>query len=66
MAWRLYDLINAQWYDDVIYDSREACLAAAQRYMEAARAEGEVLELLAESLDDAEAIETLMEAEEES
>jgi hypothetical protein len=65
MPWRLYDYSNSQWYNDELYDSREACVAAATHYMQAARAEGEVLALLAEPLDPTEALESLPEEEEE-
>ena len=64
MIWRLYDSINGQWYSDELYATQEACVAAAEHYMQEARAEGEVLELLAEALDDAEAYESLREEEE--
>lgn len=65
MPWRLYDCSNSQWYNDELYDSRETCMAAATHYMQAARAEGEGLELLAEHLDPTEALESLLEEEEE-
>lgn len=61
MAWRLYDLISSRWYNDELYTSREDCIAAANHYMQAARAEGEVLELLAEHLDLSEAYDLLTE-----
>ncbi|GIX49471.1 MAG: hypothetical protein KatS3mg131_3682 [Candidatus Tectimicrobiota bacterium] len=54
MAWRLYDLLNCRWYNDDIYTSRKACVAAAARLMRQARAEGEVLELVAEPFDPSE------------
>lgn len=63
MAWRLYDLDNSQWYNDEIYDSQEACMAAGAYYMRAARSEGETLALIAEPFDPAEAIEGPMEEE---
>jgi hypothetical protein len=65
MPWRLYDYSNSQWYNDELYDSREACVAAATHYMQAARAEGEVLTLLAEPLDATEALESWPEEDEE-
>jgi hypothetical protein len=40
-------------------------MAAATHYMQEARAEGEVLELLAEPLDPTETLESLLEEEEE-
>ena len=64
MLWRLYDSINGQWYSDELYDTREACVAAAEHAMQEARSEGEVLELLAEPLDAPEAYESLREEEE--
>lgn len=63
MAWRLYDPINGQWYDDTLYETREACTAAAHSYMEEAQALGEVLELLAEPVDTSEPLESLEEEE---
>ena len=65
MPWRLYDLINSQWYNDDLYELRETCVAAANHYMQEARAEGEVLELLAEPIDPSELPESLMEEDEE-
>ena len=65
MSWRLLDVLNSQWYNDEVYDSREDCLAAAEHYMHSARAEGEVLELLPEPLDPTEETESFMEEEEE-
>jgi hypothetical protein len=53
MVWRLYDTLNGCWYNDKLYDSREACLAVDAHYMQAARAQGEVLALVAEPLDPA-------------
>ncbi len=61
MAWRLYDIINSRWYNDELYDSREACVAAATRFMRQARAEGEVLELVAEVFDPSELTEDIEE-----
>ena len=65
MLWRLYDTINGQWYNDALYDSQEACVAAGNYYMQAARSEGEVLALVVEPLSPTEAIESLAEEEEE-
>jgi hypothetical protein len=65
MVWRLYDTINGCWYNDELYDSLEACGAAGVYYMQEARFEGEVLELVAEPLDPTEALDSLGEEEEE-
>jgi hypothetical protein len=65
MSWRLLDVMNSQWYNDEVYDSREDCVLAAEHYMRAARSEGEVLELLPEPLDPTEETESFMEEEEE-
>jgi len=65
MAWRLYDTLNGCWYNDELYDSREACVAAGTYYMQAAHSEGEVPVLVAEPLDPTEAIDGLVEEEEE-
>ena len=65
MVWRLYDTINGLWYNDELYNSREACVTAGSYYMQEARSEGEVLALVAEPLNPTEAIESLV-AEEES
>ncbi|HEY7490391.1 MAG TPA: hypothetical protein VIH59_04705 [Candidatus Tectomicrobia bacterium] len=65
MVWRLYDTINGLWYNDDLYDSREACVAAGDYYMQMARSEGEVLRLLAEPLDPTNAIDSLAEEAEE-
>ena len=32
MVWRLYDTLNDCWYNDELYDSREACIAAGTYY----------------------------------
>ena len=64
MAWRLYDTLNGCWYNDELYDSREACIAAGAYYRQAAHAVGEVLALVAEPLDPTEAIDSLVEEEE--
>jgi hypothetical protein len=63
MVWRLYDVINSQWYDDTLYETREACAEAATHYMREAHAAGEVLELITESLDPSE-LESLAEDDE--
>ena len=65
MVWRLYDTVNSQWYNEELYDTRQACLEAADYYMQEAQSEGESLELLAEPLDPTEAMESLAEEEEE-
>jgi hypothetical protein len=65
MVWRLYDTINGLWYNDELYDSREACVAAGDYYMQMARSEGEVLRLLAEPLDPTDAMDSLAEEAEE-
>jgi hypothetical protein len=61
MAWQLYDPINGQWYDDTLYETREAYTAAAHSYMGEAEALGEVLELIAEPVDTSEPLESLEE-----
>jgi hypothetical protein len=61
MAWRLYDPSNGQWYDETLYETREACTAAAHYHMEEAHALGEVLELIAEPVDTSEPFESLEE-----
>jgi hypothetical protein len=66
MVWRLYDTINGCWYTDELYSSRDACRAAGGHYTQEARAEGEVLALVAAPLDPTEAIASLEEEEEES
>lgn len=65
MGWRLFDVVNSQWYNDELYDTREACLAACDYYMHTAQSEGEVLELLAEPVDDSEAFADLMDDDEQ-
>lgn len=65
MGWRLYDTLNGRWYNDELYDSREACVAAGTYYMHEAHSKGEVLALVAEPLDPTEAIDSLVEEEEE-
>jgi hypothetical protein len=64
MAWRLYDVINDQWYNDELYDTHDACLAAGAHYMREAQLTGEVLELIVESLDPMEAEDSLLEEDE--
>jgi hypothetical protein len=64
MVWRRYDTLNGCWYNDELYDSRQACIAAGAYYMQATHAEGEVLALVAEPLDPTEAIDSLVEEEE--
>lgn len=59
MLWRLYDIVKCRWYNDELYETREACVAAADRYRQKARSEGELLELFAEPLDTTEALEAL-------
>ena len=61
MAWRLYDPINGQCYDETLYETREACTAAAHYHMGEAHALGEVLELIAEPVDTSEPFESLEE-----
>jgi len=63
MAWRLYDVQNAAWYTDTLYESRDACMQVAHGYMQEAHAVDEVLELLAEPFDPSDLEETLMEEE---
>jgi hypothetical protein len=64
MVWRLYDTLNGCWYNDELYDSREACIAAGTYYTQAAHVQGEVLALVAEPLDPIEAIDSLEDEEE--
>lgn len=64
MVWRLYDIINGQWYNDALYDTRDACRAAGAHYMREAQGAGEVLELIAEPLDPTEAMDSLGEEDE--
>ncbi len=61
MAWRLYDTINSEWYNDELYDTREECTAAADFYMREAEAMEGTLELLAEPCDPSELSEELPE-----
>lgn len=63
MAWRLYDVLNNQWYDDILYETQEACVQVAHAYMQEAHAMDEVLELLAKPCDPSELMESLMEEE---
>lgn len=63
MAWRLYDTINGDWYDDEIYDTQEDCTEAANFYMREAEEMGDSLELLAEPFDPSELLETPFEEE---
>jgi hypothetical protein len=65
MVWRLYDTINGCWYNDALYSTREACVAAGGYYMQEARSEGEVLTLVAEPLDLTAAMDSLVEEEAE-
>jgi hypothetical protein len=64
MPWRLYDVINDQWYNDELYDTHDACLAAGAHYMREARSAGEVLELIVELLDPTEAEDSLLDKDE--
>jgi hypothetical protein len=61
MVWRLYDTINGQWYNDVLYPTQEACGEAANYHMREAHAVGEVLELVTEPLDPSEPLESVLE-----
>lgn len=61
MAWRLYDVVNSEWYNDTLYETREACNTVAHAYMEEAHAMDEVLELLAEPCEPGELLESLTE-----
>jgi hypothetical protein len=54
MAWRLYDTVNGEWYNDDLYDTRDECTAAADFYMREAAAMEGTLELLAEPFDPSE------------
>jgi hypothetical protein len=61
MPWRLYDVINDQWYNDELYGTHNACLAAGAHYMREAQFAGEELDLIPESLDPSEAEDSLLE-----
>lgn len=61
MAWRLYDTVNNEWYDDEIYDTQERCTEAADFYRHEAEVMGDTLELLAEVFDPSELIEEPLE-----
>jgi hypothetical protein len=61
MVWRLYDIMNGQWYSDVLYPTQEACREAANYHMWEAHVRGEVLELVAEPLDPSEPLESVLE-----
>lgn len=61
MAWRLYDTVNGEWYNDELYDTQEDCTAAADFYMREAEAMEGTLELLAEPCDPNELSEELPE-----
>lgn len=63
MAWRLYDTMNGDWYDDELYDTEEACAAAAHLYMQEAEEMGGNLELVPERFDPSELLETPFEEE---
>jgi hypothetical protein len=63
MAWRLYDTINGDWYDDELYDTQETCTEAANFYMQEAEAMGDDLELLVERFDPSDLLETPFEEE---
>jgi hypothetical protein len=63
MSWRLLDVLNNQWYNDEVYESREDCVSAADYYMRLAQSEGEVLELLPELLTPTEETESFIEEE---
>ena len=65
MSWRLLDVMNSQWYNDEVYDTREDCVSAAGHYIRLAQSEGEVLELLPEPLNPTEEAESFMEEEED-
>lgn len=63
MAWRLYDTINGDWYDDELYDTQEACAEAAHFYMREAEEMGDHLDLLVEPFDPSEELESPFEEE---
>ena len=63
MAWRLYDTINSDWYDDEIYDTQDACREAANFYMQKAEEMGDSLELSVELFDPSELLEATFEEE---
>lgn len=64
MAWRLYDTINGDWYDDELYDTQEAGTEAAHFHMHEAEEMGDHLDLLVEPFDPNEWLETPFEEEE--
>jgi len=63
VAWRLYDTINSDWYDDDLYDTQEAGTDAANFYMQEAEEMGDNLELLIEPFDPSELLEAPFEEE---
>lgn len=63
MPWRLYDTLNSRWYDDDLYTTREACIAAGNVYMHEAQALGGDLQLAAEWIDPTEPFESIAEEE---
>lgn len=65
MVWRLYDIMNGQWYSDVLYPTQEACREAARSSMQEAHARGEVRELVADPLDPSEPRESVLEGRSE-
>ena len=63
MAWRLYDTINSDWYDDELYDTQDACREAANFYRHEAAEMGDGLELSVEPFDPSELFEATFEEE---
>jgi hypothetical protein len=66
MAWRLYDPVNGTWYNDDVYDIREACEAAATHYMQEDHDLGGELALIVESVDPNEPFESVRDVNEGS
>jgi hypothetical protein len=61
MVWRFYDILNGQWYSDVLYPTQEAGREAATYHMREAHVRGEVLALVADPLDPSEPLESVLE-----
>jgi hypothetical protein len=66
MPWRLFDTLNDRWYNDDLYATQSACMAAGNIYMHEARMVGDDLQLVAEPIDPDEPFESIVEEEEPS
>lgn len=55
LAWRFYDTINGQWYNDALSTTQEACREAANPSMREAHAK-----CVAEFLDTSEPLESVL------